>query len=160
MRSRHWMFSWCGTRTCSTLERTTKTAFASFPVFCGLGTYLVDLPDQFPLTDVTTSKRSLPLMQLAGSIDSETLLSHPPSEGRVAAFTALTGQPFDYPLNTTSDETVPVYCPACSQSNPIPWITYKGDGFAQRGFGCICNNCRFIFAREVCNKVLTTWNSL
>ncbi|KAG9034855.1 hypothetical protein FS837_002108, partial [Tulasnella sp. UAMH 9824] len=91
---------------------------------------------------------SLPLMQLAGSIDSETLLPHPASEGRVAAFTAITGQPFDCPLNTTSDETVPVYCPACSQSNAIPWITYKGDGFAQRGFGSICNNCRFIFSRE------------
>ncbi|KAG8927126.1 hypothetical protein FRC01_007979 [Tulasnella sp. 417] len=48
---------------------------------------------------------SLPLMQLAGSIDSETLFPHPPSESRVAAFTSFTGQPFDCPLNTTSDET-------------------------------------------------------
>ncbi|KIO16618.1 hypothetical protein M407DRAFT_85818 [Tulasnella calospora MUT 4182] len=91
---------------------------------------------------------SFPLMQLAGSIDSETLLPHPPSEGRVAAFTAFTSQPFECPLNTTSDETVPVYCPNCSQPNMIPWITYKGDGFAQRGFGCICNNCRVRFSRE------------
>ncbi|KAG8913387.1 hypothetical protein FRC01_004573 [Tulasnella sp. 417] len=91
---------------------------------------------------------SLPLMQLAGSIDSETLLAHPPSEGRVAAFTAYTGQPFECPLNTTSDETVPVYCPDCSQPNTVPWITYKGDGYAQRGFGCICDNCRFMFNRE------------
>ncbi|KAG9039007.1 hypothetical protein FS837_001144 [Tulasnella sp. UAMH 9824] len=91
---------------------------------------------------------SLPLMQLAGSIDSETLLPHPPSEGRVAAFASLTGQPFDCPLNTISDETVPVYCPNCSHSNPIPWITYKGDGFAQRDFACICNNCEFTFTRE------------
>ncbi|KAG8910820.1 hypothetical protein FRC01_006112, partial [Tulasnella sp. 417] len=50
---------------------------------------------------------SFPLMQLAGSIDSETLLAHPPSEGRVAAFTAFTGQPWECPLNTTSEETVP-----------------------------------------------------
>ncbi|KAG8927127.1 hypothetical protein FRC01_007980 [Tulasnella sp. 417] len=91
---------------------------------------------------------SLPLMQLAGSIDSETLLPHPPSESRVAAFAAFTGQPFDCPLNTTSEETVPVYCPSCSESNVIPWITYKGDGFAQRDFGCSCNNCRFMFTRE------------
>ncbi|KAG8926326.1 hypothetical protein FRC01_009006 [Tulasnella sp. 417] len=91
---------------------------------------------------------SLPLMQLAGSIDSETLLSHPPSESRVAAFAAFTGQPFDCPLNTTSEETVHVYCPSCSESNAIPWITYKGDGFAQRGFGCSCNNCQFMFTRE------------
>ncbi|KAG8892982.1 hypothetical protein FRC01_013839, partial [Tulasnella sp. 417] len=38
---------------------------------------------------------SLPLMQLAGSIDSETLLAHPPLESRVAAFSAFTGQPFE-----------------------------------------------------------------
>ncbi|KAG9022905.1 hypothetical protein FS837_006094 [Tulasnella sp. UAMH 9824] len=48
---------------------------------------------------------SFPLMQLAGSIDSETLLAHPPSEGRVSAFTGFTGEPFECPLNTTSDET-------------------------------------------------------
>ncbi|KAG8926325.1 hypothetical protein FRC01_009005, partial [Tulasnella sp. 417] len=91
---------------------------------------------------------SLPLMQLASSIDSETLLPHPPSESRVAAFAAFTCQPFDCPLNTTSEETVHVYCPSCSQSNTVPWITFKGDGFAQRGFGCICNDCRFMFTRE------------
>ncbi|KAG8954773.1 hypothetical protein FRC00_005767, partial [Tulasnella sp. 408] len=91
---------------------------------------------------------SFPLMQLTGSIDSETLLAHPPSEGRVAAFTGFTNQPFECPLNMTSDETVPVYCPNCSQPNTIPWITYKGDGFAQRGFGCMCNNCRFMFDRK------------
>ncbi|KAG8899160.1 hypothetical protein FRC00_001839 [Tulasnella sp. 408] len=91
---------------------------------------------------------SLPLMQLAGSIDSKTLLPHLPSDGRVAAFASLTGQPFDCPLNTTSDETVPVYCPNYSHSNPIPWIAYKGDGFAQRGFACICSNCEFTFTRE------------
>ncbi|KAG8966995.1 hypothetical protein FRC05_002309 [Tulasnella sp. 425] len=91
---------------------------------------------------------SFPLMQLAGSINHEKLLLSPPSEGHVAAFTAFTSQPFDYPLNTTADETVLIYCPNCSQPNSIPWITYKGDGYAQRDFGCICNNCRFVFNRE------------
>ncbi|KAG8952409.1 hypothetical protein FRC00_006770, partial [Tulasnella sp. 408] len=91
---------------------------------------------------------SLPLMQLAGSIDSDTLLPHPPSERQVAAFTAFTNQPFECPLNTTSDETVRIRCPDCSQPNTVPWITYKGDGFAQRGFECMCNKCQFKFNRE------------
>ncbi|KAG9016323.1 hypothetical protein FRB90_003287 [Tulasnella sp. 427] len=91
---------------------------------------------------------SLPLMQLAGTIDHETLLPHPPSEARSSAFNSFTNQPFQYSLNTTSDETVPIYCPNCSQPNTIPWITYRGDGFAQRGFMCVCNSCRFTFNRE------------
>lgn len=111
-----------------TLECTRKTVFAN--------------------SRVSSESGSFPLVRLAGSIDSETLLPHPPSNGRVAVFTPFTGQPFQRPLNTTSDETVPVYCLNCSQSNNIPWITYEGDGLAQRGFGCVCNNCRFMFSRE------------
>ncbi|KAG8933520.1 hypothetical protein FRC01_008603 [Tulasnella sp. 417] len=91
---------------------------------------------------------SFPLMQLAGSIDRETLLPHPPSENRAAAFSSFTGQPFDPPTNTTSEDTVVVFCPSCSQPNTIPWITYKGDGYAQRGFSCACNSCQFSFSRE------------
>ncbi|KAG8896555.1 hypothetical protein FRC01_011726, partial [Tulasnella sp. 417] len=91
---------------------------------------------------------SFPLMQLAGKIDPETLLPLPPSEGRVSAFTSFTGQPFDVPINTTSEETVAVFCPNCYQPNATPWITFKGDGFGQRGYGCICEYCRFMFTRE------------
>ncbi|KAG8922086.1 hypothetical protein FRC01_014503, partial [Tulasnella sp. 417] len=91
---------------------------------------------------------SFPLLQLAGSVDQDTLLPHPPSESRVAAFSSLTGQPFDPPANTTSEETVAVFCPSCSQANSIPWITYKGDGYAQRGFACACAHCQFEFTRE------------
>ncbi|KIO19310.1 hypothetical protein M407DRAFT_56741, partial [Tulasnella calospora MUT 4182] len=91
---------------------------------------------------------SFPLLHLAGSIDQETLLPHPPPESRVAAFSSLTGQPFDPPTNTTSEETVTVFCPSCSQANSIPWITYKGDGYAQRGFACACAHCQFEFSRE------------
>ncbi|KAG8971556.1 hypothetical protein FRC05_010966 [Tulasnella sp. 425] len=91
---------------------------------------------------------SFPLMQLAGSVDHETLLPHPPSESRASAFNSFTGQPFKPPVNTTSDETVAVFCPSCSQPNKTPWITFKGDGFAQRGYGCICENCRLMFTRE------------
>ncbi|KAG9043028.1 hypothetical protein FS837_010120 [Tulasnella sp. UAMH 9824] len=91
---------------------------------------------------------SFPLMQLVGSIDHETLLPHPPSEGRVSAFSTFTGQPFDSPINTNSDETLAVFCPSCSQPNNTPWITFKGDGFAQRGYRCICEYCRFMFTRE------------
>ncbi|KIO26176.1 hypothetical protein M407DRAFT_24509 [Tulasnella calospora MUT 4182] len=50
---------------------------------------------------------SLPLMQLAVSIDSETPLPHAPSEGQVAAFASFTGQPFDCPLNTTRMKRFP-----------------------------------------------------
>ncbi|KAG8933519.1 hypothetical protein FRC01_008602, partial [Tulasnella sp. 417] len=91
---------------------------------------------------------SFPLMQLAGSIDPETLLPHPPSEDRVSAFTSFTGQLFDVPINTTSEDTVAVFCPSCSQPNTTSWVTFKGDGFAQRGYGCICEYCRFMFTRE------------
>ncbi|KAG8933502.1 hypothetical protein FRC01_008782, partial [Tulasnella sp. 417] len=91
---------------------------------------------------------SFPLMQLAGSIDRDTLLPHPPSESRVAAFSSFTGQPFDPPTNTTSEDTVVVFCPSCSQPNTIPWITYKGDGYAQRRFSCACNSCQLSFSRE------------
>ncbi|KAG8914658.1 hypothetical protein FRC00_011744 [Tulasnella sp. 408] len=93
--------------------------------------------------------RSFPLMQLAGSVARDTLHPHPPSEGRVAAFNSFTGQPFDPPIDTTSEDTVVVFCPSCSQPNTIPWITYKGDGYAQRGFSCGCNSCQFLFSREV-----------
>ncbi|KAG8971610.1 hypothetical protein FRC05_010956 [Tulasnella sp. 425] len=48
---------------------------------------------------------SFPLVQLVSSIDQETLLPHPPSNGRVSAFTSFTGQPFEPPINTTSEET-------------------------------------------------------
>ncbi|KAG8971606.1 hypothetical protein FRC05_010952 [Tulasnella sp. 425] len=94
------------------------------------------------------SPSSFPLMQLAGSVDQETLLPHPPSGSRVAAFTSLTGQSFEPPTNTTSEETVTVFCPSCSQPILIPWITYKGDGYAQRGFTCACSHCQFEFNRE------------
>ncbi|KAG9048661.1 hypothetical protein FS837_012289 [Tulasnella sp. UAMH 9824] len=91
---------------------------------------------------------SFPLLQLAGSIDQETLLPHSPVEGRMTAFSSLTGQSFDPPTNTTSEETVTLFCPSCSQANSIPWITYKGDGYAQRGFACVCVHCQFEFSRE------------
>ncbi|KAG8982677.1 hypothetical protein FRB90_006634, partial [Tulasnella sp. 427] len=91
---------------------------------------------------------SFPLIQLAGSIDQETLLPHPPSESRVSAFSSLTGQPFDPPITTTSEETVPINCPSCSQPNSIPWITYKGDGYGQREFACACAHYQFEFTRE------------
>ncbi|KAG8914659.1 hypothetical protein FRC00_011745, partial [Tulasnella sp. 408] len=91
---------------------------------------------------------SFPLMQLAGSIDKEALLPHLPSESRVAAFSSFTGQPFDPPTNTTSEDTVVVFCPSCSQPNTIPWITFKGDGYAQRGFSCACKSCQFTFSWE------------
>lgn len=91
---------------------------------------------------------SLPLVQLASSIDQETLLPHPASEGRVSAFSSFTEQPFEPPINTTSEETVTVFCPSCSQPNTIPWITYKGDGYAQRAFGCACSHCKFEFNKE------------
>ncbi|KAG9048668.1 hypothetical protein FS837_012296 [Tulasnella sp. UAMH 9824] len=92
--------------------------------------------------------RSFPLVQLASSIDQETLLPHPAAEGRVAAFGSFTGQPFEPPINTTSEETVAVFCPSCSQPNTIPWITYKGDGYAQRAFACACSHCKFEFNTE------------
>ncbi|KAG9048660.1 hypothetical protein FS837_012288 [Tulasnella sp. UAMH 9824] len=91
---------------------------------------------------------SFPLLQLAESIDQETLLPHPSSESRVAAFSSLTGQSFDPPTNTTSEETVTLFCPSCSEANSIPWITYKGDGYAQRAFACACAHCQFEFSRE------------
>lgn len=91
---------------------------------------------------------SFPLRQLVGSIDRDTLLPHPPSESRVAAWGSFTEQPFDPPTNTTSEDMVLIFCPSCSQPNTIPWITYKGDGYAQRGFSCACSSCQFSFSRE------------
>ncbi|KAG8971609.1 hypothetical protein FRC05_010955 [Tulasnella sp. 425] len=86
---------------------------------------------------------SFPLVNLASSIDQETLLPHPPSEGRVSAFSSFTEQPFEPPINTTSEETVAVFCPSCAEPNTIPWITYKGDGYAQREFACTLGMRKF-----------------
>ncbi|KAG8905514.1 hypothetical protein FRB99_008773 [Tulasnella sp. 403] len=91
---------------------------------------------------------SFPLMQMASIIDHETLLPHPPSEARVSAFSSFTGQPFDPPIQTTSDHVVVLACPVCSIPNTIPWITYKGDGYAQRGFAVTC-------AAERCGRRFT-----
>ncbi|KAG9016324.1 hypothetical protein FRB90_003288 [Tulasnella sp. 427] len=91
---------------------------------------------------------SFPLMQLAGSIDQESLLPHPPSTERASAFRSLTGQPFEYPVNTTSEHTLVISCPSCSQPSNVPWITHLGDGYAQRGFVYACEKCNFKFNRE------------
>ncbi|KAG8946582.1 hypothetical protein FRC04_011560 [Tulasnella sp. 424] len=93
--------------------------------------------------------RKLPGLLQTGRLNRPRALPpHPPSGNRVSAFNSSTGQPFEPPVNTTSDETVTVFCQSCSQPNTTQWITFKGDGFAQRGYGCICENCRLMFTRE------------
>ena len=96
-----------------------------------------------------THHRSFPLSQLCSTIDKESLVPHFPTESRVAAFASFTGQPFDPPLNTTSEDTVILFCPGCSQPNSVPWITRKGDGYGQRAFSTGCSSCSMTFNREV-----------
>ncbi|KAG9012494.1 hypothetical protein FRB94_005811 [Tulasnella sp. JGI-2019a] len=95
---------------------------------------------------------SFPLLQMCATINAETLLPHPPTESRSTAFMSNTGEPFEPPITTSLEDTVPVSCPQCSTMLPIPWLSPDGRGYAQRGFIAQCNvegGCQMVSDREM-----------
>ncbi|KAG9036618.1 hypothetical protein FRB95_008452 [Tulasnella sp. JGI-2019a] len=95
---------------------------------------------------------SFPLLQMCATIDAETVLPHPPTEGRSTVFVSNTGEPFEPPITTSLEDTVPISCPQCSTVLSIPWLSPNGRGYAQRGFIAHCNvegGCQMVFDREV-----------
>ncbi|KAG9034217.1 hypothetical protein FRB95_013498 [Tulasnella sp. JGI-2019a] len=94
---------------------------------------------------------SFPLLQICSTIDGESLLPHAPSASRSTAFRSFTGESFDPPIRTRLEDTVTIYCPSCSRSLTVPWLSQTGYGYAQRGFSATCDiegGCGMQFDRE------------